>query len=94
MFASDDYDDTTDEQRDWLSQLRDEIEAQGASPARQRNAETLAEYPRVNDRLGYTLAVNEADLVTEWEWQETKDLLETTSLVDHPDQRTWVGKGP
>lgn len=79
---------------DWQDQLHDDLVAMGVTGSDRDRVEALAAFFAEHGTLSRRLAL-ENDVVTEWGWDQAKDLLAETSVVERPDQRTWrwVGEG-
>lgn len=84
--------DTDTRPRGWRDVLADDLGGMGVADDNRERVEALAEYLREHGHLSRKAALD-ADVVTEWGWSKAKDLLTATSLVERPDQRTWVWTG-
>jgi hypothetical protein len=79
---------------DWQDQLHDDLVAMGVTGSDRDRVEALAAFFAEHGTLSRRLAL-ENEVVSEWGWDQAKDLLAETSVVERPDQRTWrwVGEG-
>jgi hypothetical protein len=79
---------------DWRDQLHDDLVGMGVTGSDRDRVEALAAFFAEHGTLSRRLAL-ENDVVTEWGWDQAKDILAETSVVERPDQRTWrwVGEG-
>jgi predicted transcriptional regulator len=79
---------------DWEDQLHDDLVAMGVTGSDRDRVEALAAFFAEHGTLSRRLAL-ENEVVSEWGWDQAKDLLAETSIVERPDQRTWrwVGEG-
>jgi negative regulator of replication initiation len=80
---------TAEHATDWRGDLRDWLEREDVPARRREDVLALAELLRDEGYLSMTLATEEAGVVSEWEWQESKDYLAAAPQVERPDQRTW-----
>jgi hypothetical protein len=80
---------TAEPATDWRSDLRDWLEREDVPPKRRDDVLALAELLREEGWLSMTLATEEAGVVSEWEWQQSKDYLAAAPQVERTDQRTW-----
>lgn len=76
-------------ERDWRAVLETWLDREDVPENRRDDVVALAELLRDEGRLGYTFAVDERGVVTEWEWQESKDYLAASPVAARDDQRTW-----
>jgi DNA-directed RNA polymerase specialized sigma54-like protein len=92
-FVEDPRAETSDETIDWRDQLHDDLVAMGVTGSDRDRVEALAEFFNEHGTLSRRLAL-ENDVVSEWGWDQAKDILAETSVVERPNQRTWrwVGK--
>lgn len=77
---------------DWREQLHADLNRMGVSGSTRDRVEALAEFFAEHGTLSRRLAL-ENEVVSEWGWDQAKDLLAETSVVERPDQRTWVWVG-
>jgi len=76
----------------WRERLAADLDDLDVPEKHHDRVECLAEYLRENGHLSRKAAL-ENDVVTAWGWDEAKDHLAATSLVERPDQRTWAWAG-
>jgi len=77
---------------DWREQLHADLNRMGVSGSTRDRVEALAEFFYEHGTLSRQLAVDN-EVVTAWGWDDAKDELAATSVVERPDQRTWVWVG-
>ena len=79
---------------DWRDQLHDDLVEMSVYGSDRDRVEALAAFFAEHGTLSRRLAL-ENEVVSEWGWDQAKDLLAETSVVERPDQRTWrwVGEG-